>query len=245
LGGKVTSVGLGTLYTAFAGKQSGVPHFSEMQTLAWLAKENRPPEQRKTGLVEHKFHPREARVLRTPDDARLYAAEIYEFNWSVYMQVIGVDPARVCFVPLPASSTTRTTSLSERWPARSFAVQLVSRGLGTMDACLVNKQPRAEQTSQGSRIPAHEICANTEVLSRPAADRHIVFVDDVITWGSRIAASHRALSWSGVAGAICIAFTNDHKAQAPEDCYQPKARVISYDASSTPWTVDIAEPASI
>ncbi len=237
---QIIAAGLGTMFTVQGGKVTSAQHVSQMQTLAWLAKDNRPAASRKTGRINHAYYPRdENRLLTTPADAYAYAAEAIEHNWSkCYSSWMGVDPRKAVFVPLPASNITPTSGLAARWPARALAAQLVKRGLGTLCPGVVNREARSEQASNRSqRTPAHEIAANTVIIARPPLGSHVVFVDDVITWGNRMAASHYKLNWPGPVGALCVAFTNDD----PElkDCYTPKRRAINYDASSIPWSVSI------
>lgn len=69
---QLVAIGLGTLFTVFGGKMSGAANTGPMQTLAWLAKNNRPPDKRKSGMVAHQWHPsKEPRSLSTPEDAYL------------------------------------------------------------------------------------------------------------------------------------------------------------------------------
>jgi hypothetical protein len=224
---KLTAVGLGTMYTVHGARGSTSKNIGPMQTLAWLAKDNRPPGERKTGPIKHPFHP-------GTQFARL---ETYENILKRTLEVLGLRGYPIALVPVPASCTTAKSLPGERWPARAFARQLAKRGFGTVKRCIVNIQPTQEQTNTGSRTPAHEIAANMKKIATPASGEAVIFVDDIITWGKRMSAVHHVLDWGGLSGALCIAFTNDDETV---NCYQPKKRVIDYDSRSIPWEVSIS-----
>jgi hypothetical protein len=236
---------LGTLFTVQSAKLSSAPNSGPMQTLAWLAKNNRPPEKRKVGFVKHTWHPAEEAIsLSTPDDAYGYAAEIFTAPAvrGHALEALGIAAWPIALVPVPASCTVRNRTPGERWPALAFAEQLAARGLGRVVPCVVNKKPTQEQTTSRSRTPAHEVAENLEVIGTPPRGHSVVFVDDVITWGARTAAMNHALQWTGPTAAMCIAFTNE--GHGAVDCYQPKKRVIAYDPSARPWVVTISEPST-
>lgn len=238
---QIVAVGLGTLYTVSGAKQSTSSNKGPMQTLVWLAKNNRPVDKRKTGPVSHPWHPSgAARTLTTPEEAYLYAAEIFTHPKLLpySLNALGVAGWPIALVPIPASSTTRGSGEGERWPALAFARELERHGVGRVRRCVVNKAATNEQTASGARTPAHEIAANLELLDYPKEGEAVVFVDDVITWGKRMAAVNHVLGWSGPTAAVCIAFTSDGDVV---DCLDPKKRVIAYDATPTPWVVTISK----
>jgi hypothetical protein len=236
---KIVVGGIGTLCTVFGGKHSASANASAMQTLAWLAKNNREPDQRKKGNVNHPYHPSgKPRLLATPADAYAYAAEVLTAPRlkPLLLKALGVTGSSIALVPVPSSETTRKRSTGERWPARDLAEQLQERGMGTVRLCVVNKTAREMQTSTQRRIPAPEVVANLEVIARPARGEAVIFVDDVITWGVSVATMDHVLGWDGPTTAICVAFSD----KATADCYQPRKRVIEYKA--TPWGVRIYDP---
>jgi predicted amidophosphoribosyltransferase len=120
----------------------------------------------------------------------------------------------------------------------AFARALEARKIGRVRRCLVNKQRTEEQTATRMRVPAHRIAENLEIVSSPQKREAVVFVDDVITWGNRMAAVNHVLAWSGPTAAVCIAFTNDGDIV---DCLTLKKRVIAYDASRKPWHITISK----
>lgn len=219
---QVIAVGLGTVFTVQGAKHTSSKNTDPMQTLAWLAKDNRPPESRKIGHVNHKHHPGKGRTLRTPQDAYIYAAEIFEAHWRKTLDALGLAKWPIALVPVPASCTTRESPQGERWPARAFAEQLETRGLGTVRGCVVNRKPTDAQTNSRVRIPAKKIAANLVQLGAPKRGEAVVFVDDVVTWGARMAAMNHVLAWEGPASAVCIAFTGT--TDEVVDCYQAKKR---------------------
>jgi hypothetical protein len=239
---QLVALGLGTLYTVQGAKHSNSTNIGPMQTLAWLVKDNRPPDERKTGRVAHKWHPDKAsRLLETPQDAYEYAAEIYTSTAKRALDVLGLPKWSIALVPAPASCTTKVASSHGRWPALAMAKALEVRGFGRVVPCLVNKKATDEQTlAPGKRTPAHEIASNMEIVAKPPSGHAVLFVDDVITWGRRLAAMNHVLQWRGPTAALCVAFTSEQGSTV--DCYKPKRRVIAYGTSSKPWLVTISKP---
>jgi hypothetical protein len=238
---KVVAAGIGTLCTVFGGKYSASANASPMQTLAWLAKNNREPDKRKKGNVNHPRHPSgEPRLLATPADAYVYAAELITSPGvnRALLKALGIAGFPIALVPIPASETTKRRSSDERWPARDLAEELQSRGMGTVRLCVVNKTAREMQTSSKVRLPAHDVAANLDVIARPARGEAVLFVEDVITWGVSVATIDHVLGWKGPTAAICVAFSDKGTA----DCYLPRKRIVEYGATSTPWGVRIYDP---
>jgi hypothetical protein len=238
------AIGLGTLYTVQGGKLSNSTNIDPMQTLGWLAKNNRPQDKRKTGYIQHTFHPRKELVrLETPEDAYAYAAAVFMATKSKALEALGLEGRRLTLVPIPASGTTVDPKTQERWPALAFARALSAKGVGSVCTCLVNREARSAQTlSPGKRLEAHEITKNTSVslLPRSAVGSAVLFVDDVITHGRRMAAANHSLNWMGPTAGLCIVFT--HETGQTVDCYTPKRRLIAYDTSIEPWKVTISKP---
>jgi hypothetical protein len=238
---QLSAIGLGTLYSVYGAKQSSSTNIGAMQTLAWLAKDNRAPEKRKVGVVAHPHHPIGQQRLETPEAAYSYAADIFGAKKDRTLELLGLTGWPISIVPVPSSSATRDRKAGDRWPALALANALAVRSFGSVLPCLRNKKLVEAKTVSGKGRAAHEIADNITVGVRPAAGRAVLFVDDVITWGKTIAAMNHAMGWSGPTAALCIAFTHDTD-EGKINCYQPKVRVVAYDPSATPWTVTISRP---
>jgi hypothetical protein len=226
----IIAAAIGTYYK-YKGGYSGANE-SSMRQLVWLAKNNRP--QPPSAFVDHPLHPGTAKWLNTTDEAYLYLAEVFA-RWPHLGTALVTPKGPIALVPLPASETTRAT-MGGRWPSLRLAESLAKLGFGAVRPCLVNRVATKAQTSSGSRIVAHEVAANTEVIERPRDGETVVYVDDVATYGHRIAGSDAALAPAGAKAVLCIAFTG---ASDGIDCYAHTLKRITYEPGPAPWDVTI------
>jgi hypothetical protein len=227
---------LGTCFTNFSGKQSSAANVNAMQRFAWLAKNNRTPDKWPTGGQKHPFHPAKSwSDLNSPKDAYAYAASVYETLWAEVTARLQLT-APILWVPVPSSDLDQDgIRTGARFPARTLAEGLVSRGLGSgVLPMLVWRTKHTPKTAGGQKRSAPDLFDELVVRVPPTAGHQLVFVDDLMTHGNHLAAMHARIPKAR--GAICIAFShmNDN---LTDDCYRPEVRTLSYDRDVADWHV--------
>jgi hypothetical protein len=186
--------------------------------------------------IQHPLHPDRHLVrLETPTEAYSYVADIIAVHERDVRAALGLTRPSVALVPVPAANIVRNNRVTDRWPARDFAMELERLGFGKVRPCAVNKEAMRPRFSFDDD-PAHEIEQNLAVIGRPMPNEAVVYVDDVVATGERIAALDRALGQPPSAGVIASVVAEETQRL---DAYRTRTVTISYDVSSTPWKVQL------
>ena len=188
--------------------------------------------------IQHPLHPDRHLVrLESPADAYAYVADIIAIHERDVRAALGITRPSVALVPVPASNIVRNNRVTDRWPARDFAMELERLGFGKVRPCAVNKEAMRPRFSFDDD-PAHELEQNLAIIGRPMHNEAVVYVDDVVATGERIAALDRALGQPASAGAIATVVAAAEEGHRL-DAYRTRTVTISYDPASTPWKVQL------
>ncbi|MEJ7728249.1 MAG: hypothetical protein WKG00_03455 [Polyangiaceae bacterium] len=221
--------------------KSSSKNVGETLDLFYLAKNNRPRSY--PANVAHPHHPSGQRLrLNTPAEAYAYVAEVARSLRLELKGSLGFGVRQTfLLVPVPSSDVTENSVDTARWPARELAKALAVQGFGRVWKPVVNREATEPTHAKKDAAPAApvptlskaEIIAHNYVRRRsppPTADP-ILYVDDLLTWGDHLVALDHVLAPRIRRGAFAIAITCGQTI----DCYEPRAKVITCDTSSSPW----------
>lgn len=213
---------VGTYYTpkcATAGENAW-----GMRRLVWWAK-NSPDKENRADWVNHSGHPAGTPLwVSSPAIAYGYVAAIVRQNISTIRDVLEVRPEEsLVFVPVPSSDVTLATTHTARWSGREIARRLKNVQLGWwLGPLVVNQKPVGTKT-KGNDLTFDELRQNYILSEGSTTPRgRVIYIDDVLTNGTHIAALDDFLGRPPGAGAICIGTTDTVERNA----YDFRYRVI-------------------
>lgn len=204
---------------------------SPMRGLFYLVKANRAEPGR--NFLNHPNHPSGAgRQLSTFEAGTKYAAELMGFMGGKEFPRWAGGP--LLLVPVPSSKTTATTMNTGNWPTLRLARELERLGVGTVFPAVVMKREMRSKL-EGAEPRAEEFAENLHVVRQVPAGARVVYVDDLCTWGNHLAGIDAVLTPHQESMALVVAFTDSETL----DAYMLRARIVSYDTTTSPWTVDV------
>ncbi len=221
----IRGLALGTYFAAGAPAAKESPNATPMRGLVYAVKNNRvrpnPPQP-----VAHSRHPAAPRsIMVDRDNALDYVAAIVAKHLSRICARLDIDQATTALVPIPSSSVTRDTILSDRWPALRLATRFEAVGLGTATVVAVNRRPRPGKTSGGAKLTVEGILGNLERVKRIGSATPILLIDDVITSGRRAAALDLLLKQPARINVLVVGMT---VSEPIPDCYDPCIFEVRY-----------------
>jgi hypothetical protein len=186
--------------------------------------------------IQHPMHPSNQMVrLETPASAYSYVADILSVQGRDVRAALGITRPNIALVPVPAPNIMRQNRMTDRWPARELAVELERLGFGKVRQCFVHKESTRPRFSY-EEDPAHEIVPNLVNIGRPLPSEAVVYVDDLVLSGDRVAALDYAFGQPPGAGVITTAFADE---KTKHDAYRARMIALSYDSASTPWKISL------
>lgn len=186
--------------------------------------------------IQHPMHPSNQMVrLETPASAYSYVADIVSMHGRDVRSALGITRPNIALVPVPAPNIMRQNRMTDRWPARELAMELERLGFGKVRQCFVHKEATRPRFSY-EEDPAHEIAANLVNIGRPLPSEVVVYVDDLVLSGDRVAALDQAFGQPAGAGLITTAFADE---KTKQDAYRARIIALHYDPGPTPWKISL------
>lgn len=187
--------------------------------------------------IGHPLHPGGSKIsrLETPTSAYAYVAEIIAVHGRDVRAALGITRPNVALVPIPSPNIVRQNRTSDRWPGRDLCMELERLGFGKMRQCFVNKDAMRPRFSYEDE-PAHEIETSLIPVGKPLPNESVIYVDDVVAGGERIAAVDRALGQPPGAGILTVAISEESQRL---DAYRTRTVTLTYDTFSTPWKITV------
>jgi hypothetical protein len=189
--------------------------------------------------IQHPLHPSKHMTrLETPQSAYAYVADIVAVHERDVRAALGLTRPNIVLVPIPAPNIVRHNRATDRWPSRDLAVELERLGFGKVKQCVVNKDALRPRFSY-EEDPANEIAPNLVIIDRPMANQAVVYVDDVVLSGDRIASIDHALGQPQSAGIVAAVIAED---KARHDAYRTRTIMLTYEVSATataPWKISL------
>lgn len=231
-------LGLGTYYTNRGIERNGdVPGAHELRQWAFQAKDTGS-----TGevVVHHPSSQDPARyVLKSAANAWWYAAAVGRHLIPESFEGLDFPSDQTILVPVPASCTTRATA-AQRWPALGMARALEAAGIGRVVQSVFFKESREQSHSRSSRDSADELLDALDVdrsqFSSPIL-HHVIYLDDLLTWGKHMAAVHEALGRPKNAMGFTIGCTDSSRVA---NALAPRLRMVSYKTLDNIEVIDVA-----
>lgn len=220
---------LGTYYTKHALRNWAGEIHGANDVSAWVyhVKEWWAPE----AIFRHPNHSDNRKfIINNPSHACWYAAGVGKTLITEAFEDLDFPPAKTLLIPIPSSDITRATN-DGRWPALRLARALEKTGVGTVLPKLYFKRQRpAKHSDQGSaaRDDATPLFKDLDVDERiflpPWAN--VIYVDDVLTWGTHMAATHEALGRPKKVMGFTVGSTDSGRVTSALD---PRYRLVKYD----------------
>lgn len=232
---RIQALALGTYYKPRAPTPG--PDAGPMRGLVWWAKANRPSLDTVFQL-HHQRHPRPPVRIGSPREAYDFFGDVVKHNFDRIRARMGIDE-QVVLVPLPSSVTTPSTLDTARWPARRLAEALEARGIGRVRLALAHKAEVPEKHGPaGQDRKARDIARELVKVQEVDPWDRVVLVDDLITWGSTVAAADYVLQPWPEAVALAVGFTDSR----PRPAQELRRRVVVYDTETLAARVDDVDP---
>jgi len=137
---------------------------------------------------------------------------------------------------VPAANIVRTNRTTDRWPSRDLAMALERLGFGKVRQCVVHKDAMRPRFSYEEE-PANELAQNFVILGRPMPNEAVVYVDDLVMSGDRIAAIDQALGQPAGAGLIAAAIAEE---KTRLDAYKTRNVTLTWDSATAPWKISLS-----
>lgn len=186
--------------------------------------------------IQHPLHPSNMMLrLETPATAYEYVAEIVAVHEREVRQALGLTRPNIALVPVPAANIVRTNRTTDRWPSRDLAMALERLGFGKVRQCVVHKDAMRPRFSYEEE-PASELTQNFVILGRPMPNEAVVYVDDIVVSGDRVAAIDQALGQPQGAGLLTAAIAEE---KARVDAYKTRNITLMYDTAAGSWTISL------
>ncbi|MDI1451792.1 hypothetical protein [Polyangium sp. 6x1] len=186
--------------------------------------------------IQHPLHPgRTMMRLETPASAYAYVADIVAVHERDVRSALGITKPNIALVPIPAANVVRGNRTTDRWPSRDLALELERLGFGKVRPCVVHKDAMRPRFSY-EEDPAHDLAQNLVIIGRPMPNEAVVYVDDIVTSGDRVAAIDQALGQPPTAGIVTTALSEE---KARYDAYKLRTFALGYDPATSPWKLAI------
>jgi hypothetical protein len=189
--------------------------------------------------IQHPLHPgKQLMRLESPKDAYAYAADVVAVHERDVRTMLGITRPNIALVPIPSSNIMRLNRTTDRWPSRDLAMELERLGFGKVRPCVVNMTALRPRFSY-EEDPAHESAQNLVLIGKPMPNEAVVYVDDVVMTGERVAAIDQALGQPPGAGILTVAVAEE---KARLDAYRTRNFTLTYDvgaSASAPWKVNL------
>jgi hypothetical protein len=204
---RIPILSLGTYYKV--GSPAASTDANEMRGFVYLTKANQESYDYPIGF-HHPNHPQPNGVaLRYPHEAWAFTAATLSQGklWQSALTHLKRQVPNPVLVPIPASCTT-ASNIEGRWAARGIAEAIAAQGIGRVALAVVNKV--AGEPTRGKHPPPSELLENLSWYDDrfdPSSET-VVYVDDVLTWGSHIAAVDHFIGRPRGALGITVACTD-------------------------------------
>lgn len=189
--------------------------------------------------IQHPLHPgRSMMRLETPSAAYAYVADIVAVHERDVRTALTITKPNIALVPIPAANVVRGNRATDRWPSRDLALELERLGFGKVRPCVVHKDAMRPRFSY-EEDPAHELAQNLVIIGRPMPNEAVVYVDDLVTTGDRVAAIDHALGQPPSAGIVTTALA---EAKTRYDAYKLRTFALGYEpgpSASSPWKITV------
>lgn len=159
-------------------------------------------------LTSHPAHPAAQTWITEHAHALDYLVDMVQHNLEEIRYRLDLDSDPLQFIPIPSSDVTRATIFSARWSGRDVVQRLAARGLGQAFLPVVCRQTGISKEGLKRDPTFAELVANYEVLGQLNPHARIVYFDDVITWGTHLAAMQHVLGAPDNSCALGVARTD-------------------------------------
>lgn len=186
--------------------------------------------------IQHPLHPGNKMArLESPAMAYAYAADIVAVHERDVRSALSISRPNIALVPIPAANVVRQNRTTDRWPSRDLALEFERLGFGKLRPCVVHKDAMRPRFSYEEE-PAHELAQNLVIIGRPMPNEAVIYVDDIVTSGDRIAAIDQALGQPASAGIVTTAISEE---KARYDAYKLRTFALGYEPTGSPWKIQI------